>query len=150
MIIPQSMAYAMIAGLPTYYGLYAALTPLFVYALFGTSHQLAVGPVALASLLVEAGLSSVVDRNVEPEKYISYAITLSFFVGLIQLLMGTFRLGFIVSFLSHSILSGFTSGAAISIGLSQLKHIMGYDIHSSHSVAGTLESWGKHIDETHT
>lgn len=149
MLIPQSMAYAMIAGLPSEYGLYASLVPLYVYALLGSSRQLAVGPVALASLLVEAGVSDLVDSSIEPEKYIKYAVTLAFLVGLIQLAMGITQSGWVVSFLSHSILSGFTSAAAITIGLSQLKHIVGYKIEKSHSIIPTLSDAINGASEIH-
>ena len=106
LLIPQGMAYALIAGLPPIYGLYAALTPQIVYAFLGTSRQLAVGPVAMDSLLVAAGLSAL--AIVEPSQYIQMAILLALLMGAIQLLLGLFRMGFIVSFLSKPVISGFT------------------------------------------
>lgn len=132
MLIPQGMAYAMIAGLPPIYGLYASTLPLIIYALLGTSRQLAVGPVAMVSLLTAAGVGSLAAGGTET--YIALAIALALFVGLIQFLLGAFRLGFLVNFLSHPVISGFTSAAALIIGLSQLKHLLGVDIARSHHV----------------
>lgn len=126
MLIPQGMAYALIAGLPPVYGLYAALVPLVVYALFGTSRQLAVGPVAIVSLLVAAGVAPIAGSD--PDTYISLALLLTLMVGVIQFLLGLARFGFLVSFLSRPVLSGFSSAAALIIGLSQLKHLLGIDI----------------------
>lgn len=125
-LIPQGMAYAMIAGLPPVYGLYASLMPLLVYSLLGTSRQLAMGPVAMDSLLVAAGLGVLAVSGVD--EYIALAILLTFMVGTIQLLLGIFRMGFLVNFLSKPVISGFTSAAAIIITFSQLKHLLGTDI----------------------
>lgn len=130
MLIPQGMAYAMLAGLPPVIGLYAATIPLIVYALFGTSRQLAVGPVAMVSLLVFAGVSTLAEPGTD--EYISLVLLLMFMIGFIQFLMGVLRLGFLVNFLSHAVISGFTSAAAIMIGLSQLKHLLGIQIESDH------------------
>lgn len=132
MLIPQGMAYAMIAGLPPIYGLYASTIPLIIYALFGTSRQLAVGPVAMVSLLTAAGIGNIAEGGTET--YIALAILLAFMVGSIQFLLGAFRLGFLVNFLSHPVISGFTSAAALIIGLSQLKHLLGVDIPRTHHV----------------
>ena len=132
MLIPQGMAYAMIAGLPPIYGLYASLVPIVVYALLGTSRQLAVGPVAMVSLLTASSVSVIAESGTD--QYILLAITLAFMVGAIQFLLGLFRLGFLVNFLSHPVISGFTSAAALIIGFSQLKHLMGVDIPRSHHV----------------
>ncbi|MCG8330079.1 MAG: solute carrier family 26 protein [Chitinophagales bacterium] len=132
MLIPQGMAYAMIAGLPPIYGLYASTIPLILYAIFGTSRQLAVGPVAMVSLLTAAGIGAMAEAG--SDTYIALAIALALFVGLIQFLLGVFRLGFLVNFLSHPVISGFTSAAALIIGLSQLKHLLGVDIARSHHV----------------
>ena len=106
LLIPQGMAYALIAGLPPIYGLYAALTPQIIYAFLGTSRQLAVGPVAMDSLLVAAGLGalSIVDSN----QYIQMAILLALTIGAIQFLLGLLKMGFIVNFLSKPVISGFT------------------------------------------
>ncbi|MFZ5817625.1 MAG: SulP family inorganic anion transporter [Bacillota bacterium] len=126
MLVPQGMAYALLAGLPPVIGLYAVTIPLIVYALLGTSRQLAVGPVAMMSLLTLAGVS----RLAEPmsDRYIAYVLLLSLMVGVIQFLLGFLRLGFIVNFLSHAVISGFTSAAAIVIGLSQIGHLLGVKI----------------------
>ncbi len=132
MLIPQGMAYAMIAGLPPIYGLYASTIPLIIYAFLGTSRQLAVGPVAMVSLLTATGIGALAQGGTEI--YIGLAIALAFFVGAIQFLLGIFRLGFLVNFLSHPVISGFTSAAALIIGLSQLKHLLGVDISRTHHV----------------
>ena len=126
MLIPQGMAYALLAGLPPQYGLYTAIVPLIVYAIFGTSRQLAVGPVAMVSLMTLEAIAPFAE--VGSAAYISLAITLALMVGLIQFVLGIFRLGFLVNFLSHPVISGFTSAAAIIIGLSQLKHILGINL----------------------
>lgn len=132
MLIPQGMAYAMIAGLPPVYGLYAAMIPQVIYALFGTSRQLAVGPVAMDSLLVAAGLSSI--AAIGSENYIALALLLSLMMGVVQLAFGVFRLGFLVNFLSKPVISGFTSAAALIIGLNQLKHVLGVNIERNNDI----------------
>lgn len=126
MLIPQGMAYSMLAGLPPIYGLYAVTIPLIVYALLGTSRQLAVGPVAMVSLLISAGVGQLAQSGTE--QYIALAILLAFMVGVIQLSMGVFRLGFLVNFLSHPVIAGFTSAAALIIGFSQFKHLLGIKV----------------------
>ncbi|MEX2530707.1 MAG: solute carrier family 26 protein [Gemmatimonadota bacterium] len=136
MLIPQGMAYALIAGMPPIYGLYASLAPLAVYALLGTSRQLAVGPVAIVSLLVAAGVAPLAQGD--PERYIQLALLLALMVGGIQLLMGVFRFGFLTNFLSHPVLAGFTSAAAIVIGMSQLRHLLGMNLPGSHHVHEVL------------
>jgi SulP family sulfate permease len=128
-LIPQGMAYAMVAGLPPVYGLYASIFPVLVYLFLGTSKQLAVGPVAMDSLLVAAGLGTLAITGVE--NYIAMAIFLAFLVGAIQLLLGLFRMGFLVNFLSRPVISGFTSAAALIIMFSQLKHLLGTEIEKS-------------------
>ena len=132
MLIPQGMAYAMIAGLPPVYGLYAALFPQLIYALMGTSRQLAVGPVAMDSLLVAAGLGALSLNTTEA--YIALATFLALFMGGIQLLLGSLKLGFLVNFLSKPVISGFTSAAAIIIALSQLNHLLGIDLPRSNKL----------------
>ncbi len=145
MLIPQGMAYAMIAGLPPIYGLYAALIPIVMYAIFGTSRQLAVGPVALVSLLVATGVGAI--EGLDPEGYILMAITLSFMVGITQFLMGAFRMGFLVNFLSHPVITGFTAAAALIIGLSQLKHLLGIEISRSSFIHEILIEAGRNISD---
>jgi len=130
MLIPQGMAYSMLAGLPPIYGLYAATIPLIIYALLGTSRQLAVGPVAMVSLLISSGIGAIAETGTT--EFIALAILLAFMVGVIQFLMGVFRLGFLVNFLAHPVIAGFTSAAAIIIGFSQLKHILGIKIPRGH------------------
>ncbi len=146
MLIPQGMAYSMLAGLPPIHGLYAVTIPLVLYALFGTSRQLAVGPVAMVSLLTAAGIGALKPDN--PETYLLMALTLAFMVGAVQFLMGAFRLGFLVNFLSHPVISGFTSAAAIIIGLSQLKHLLGIKIPNSEHAYEIVGSVAQHIGET--
>lgn len=126
MLIPQGMAYAILAGLPPVYGLYASIIPLVIYALFGTSRQLAVGPVAMVSLLVVAGVGEFAE--VGSARFIQLAILTALGVGLVQFLMGLFRMGFLVNFLSHPVLSGFTSAAALIIGASQIKNLTGLEL----------------------
>lgn len=128
-LIPQAMAYAMIAGLPPVYGLYASVFPLLVYAFLGTSRQLSIGPVAMDSLLVAAGLGALSLTGIED--YIVMALFLAFLVGSIQLALGLFRMGFLVNFLSKPVISGFTSGAALIIIFSQIKHLLGATIENS-------------------
>lgn len=143
MLIPQGMAYAMLAGLPPIYGLYAALVPQLVYALTGTSRQLGVGPVAMDSLLVAVVVGQLAQTGTAD--YLSMAILLAFLVGLIQLLFGVLRLGFLVNFLSLPVISGFTSAAALIIGFSQLKYLMGVDLGRSqylHEILGQAVQHG--------
>jgi len=132
MLIPQGMAYAMLAGLPPIFGLYAAFVPQLVYAFTGTSRQLAVGPVAMDSLLVAAGLSVLSISRIED--YISMAVFLALFMGGIQLLLGLLRMGFLVQLLSKPVISGFTSAAAIIIGMSQFKHLLGVQVPSNNQL----------------
>mmetsp|Transcript_2940 Transcript_2940/g.4266 ORF Transcript_2940/g.4266 Transcript_2940/m.4266 type:complete len:720 (-) Transcript_2940:240-2399(-) len=153
MIVPQSMSYAKLAGLPVEYGLYSSLVPVYAYALFGTSRQLAVGPVALISLLLNSGLSLIMSNaGMTPENTENYyeiygtlAIQTSFLVGVCYILMGVFRLGFITIFLSHAVVSGFTSAAAIIIGTSQLKYLFGYSIPSDKTLHKMLYNIFKDI-----
>lgn len=126
MLVPQGMAYALLAGLPPQTGLYASILPLILYGIFGSSRVLAVGPVAIVSLLAAAGIGPLVDAGVG--SYVQLALTLALLVGVIQAVMGLVRLGFLVNFMSHPVLAGFTSAAALVIGFSQLKHLLGIDI----------------------
>ena len=145
MLIPQGMAYAMIAGLPPVYGLYAATVPLIIYGLLGTSRQLAVGPVAMASLLTAAGIGTLAESGTDT--YILLAFTLAFMVGVIRLLLGVLKLGFLVNFLSRPVITGFTSAAALIIGLSQLKHLLGVDLSRSLYVHKILLDAFRHFGE---
>jgi SulP family sulfate permease len=147
MLIPQGMAYAMIAGLPPIYGLYASFIPQIIYAFFGTSRQLSVAPVAMISLLIGAGVSQLAE--VGSAEYISLAILLALMVGALQLLFGLFRMGFLVNFLSQPVISGYTSAAAIIIGLSQLKHMLGVNMPSSNLIHEIIGATTTHISGTH-
>ena len=138
MLIPQGMAYAMIAGLPPAYGLYAAIVPQLVYALFGSSRQLSVGPVAMDSLLVATSISTIAVTGTE--HYIALATLLSLLMGAIQVFFGFIRLGFLVNFLSKPVISGFTSAAALIIGFHQLKHILGLEIPQGSSIFTTTRN----------
>ncbi|MEX1056474.1 MAG: sulfate permease, partial [Natronospirillum sp.] len=133
MLIPQAMSYAMLAGLPPSMGLYAAVVPLIVYALLGTSRQLAVGPVAMVALLVASGVGAIAE--VGSAHYIALAVLLTLMVGGIQLGMGVFRLGFLTNFMSHPVISGFTSAAALIIAFSQLQHIVGLSLPRTENIA---------------
>ncbi len=144
-LIPQGMAYALIAGLPPIYGLYAALVPQIVYAVLGTSRQLAVGPVAIDSLIVASSLGIMAFSN--PEEYILMAISLAFIVGSFQLIMASFKLSFIVTFLSKPIISGFVSAIAIIIGFSQLKFLFGISISESNLIKDVLLNVINSIDK---
>ncbi len=133
MLIPQAMAYAMLAGLPPEVGLYASILPLLLYSVLGTSNALAVGPVAMVSLLVVSGVGELAAPG-SPE-FISLCLTLALLVGALQILMAAFRMGFLVNFISHPVLTGFTSAAAVVIAVSQLKHLMGV------SIPGGTQPW---------
>ena len=145
MLIPQGMAYAMIAGLPPVFGLYAALIPQVIYVIMGTSKQLAVGPVAMDSLLVASGLGALSLSGIE--EYVTMAIFLSLFVGIIQFILGFLKFGFVVNFLSKPVISGFTSGAALIIGMSQLKHLFGIEIASNNNPYQLLFNVFQHLKE---
>jgi len=127
MLVPQSLAYAMLAGLPPEVGLYASMLPLVVYALFGTSRTLAVGPVAVVSLLTAAAVGKVAAAG-SPE-YVAAAVTLAFLSGLILLGMGFLQMGFLANFLAHPVISGFITASGILIAASQLQHILGIKAH---------------------
>ena len=144
MLVPQSMAYAMLGGLPPQVGIYASIVPLFIYGLLGSSRVLAVGPVAIVSLLVATGIGQF-----EPQttgEMLQLAITLALLVGLIQVGMGVVRAGFLVNFLSHPVLAGFINAAAIVIGLSQIKHVMGISVprqeHTHETILQLIENVG--------
>lgn len=147
MLIPQGMAYAMIAGLPPIFGLYAAFIPQLIYALMGTSGKLGVGPVAMDSLLVASGLGALSLSGID--QYIQMAVFLALFMGGIQVFMGLLKMGFLVNFLSKPVISGFTSAAAIIIGLSQLKHLLGTEIARSNQLQHLLYNAFLTLDEIH-
>ncbi|MBT8121059.1 MAG: sulfate permease [Gammaproteobacteria bacterium] len=139
-LVPQSMAYAQLAGLPPYYGLYASFLPGIIAALFGSSRQLATGPVAVVSLMTASALEPIAGAN--QELYIAYAIMLALMVGIFQMSLGLLRLGVLVNFLSHPVVIGFTNAAAIIIGTSQLGKLFGVSVekadHTYETVFNTL------------
>ena len=128
-LVPQSMAYAQLAGLPPYYGLYASFLPGIIAALFGSSRQLATGPVAVVSLMTASALEPIAGGS--PELYVAYAIMLAFMVGIFQMALGLLRLGVLVNFLSHPVVIGFTNAAAIIIGTSQLGKLFGVTVETA-------------------
>jgi SulP family sulfate permease len=144
-LIPQSMAYAQLAGLPAYYGLYAAFLPGIIAAMWGSSAQLATGPVAVVSLLTASALAPLAATG--SERFVALAIMLALLVGLIQLLLGLFKLGVVVNFLSHPVIVGFTNAAAIIIGLSQLNKLLGVSMgrseHFANDILGVLQQIGE-------
>lgn len=131
MLIPQSLAYAMLAGLPPIMGLYASILPLFAYAIFGTSRTLAVGPVAVVSLMTASAAGAIAVPG--SAEYIEAAITLAFISGIMLAAMGFLRLGFLANLLSHPVISGFITASGILIATSQLRHVLG--------IAGGGETW---------
>lgn len=147
MLIPQGMAYALIAGLPPVYGLYASIVPQIIYAILGTSRQLSVGPVAMDSLLVAAGVSVLAVEGTDV--YIGFAILLAFFMGISQLLLGVLKMGFITNLLSKPVISGFTSAAALIIGLNQLKYLLGIEVEKSNKIYEIVWNAINQIDGTH-
>ncbi len=146
MLVPQGMAYAMLAGLPPQIGLYASILPVLVYALLGSSRALAVGPVAIASIMTASALGSVAANG--SENYLAAALVLAAANGVILLAMGVARLGVLVNFLSHPVISGFTSAAAIVIALSQVRHLLGIDLPRGESFSETLLHVVQHLGET--
>ncbi len=146
LLIPQGMAYAMLAGLPPQVGLYASIVPQIIYAFLGTSRMLSVAPVAVDSLMVAATVSVLAKENT-PE-YLGLALTLALLVGILEILMGVFRLGFLVNFLSQAVISGFISAAAIIIGCSQVKHLFGLKIPQTESFLQLVGYLGEKIGAT--
>lgn len=144
MLIPQSLAYALLAGLPPEAGLYASIAPIILYALFGTSKALAVGPVAVVSLLTASAVGQVAEQGTAG--YAVAALTLAFLSGGFLLLMGVFRLGFLANFLSHPVIAGFITASGILIATSQLKHILGVS-GQGHTLPEMLSSLAAHLGE---
>lgn len=145
MLIPQSLAYAMLAGLPPEIGLYASILPLIAYALFGTSRALAVGPVAVVSLMTAAAAGSIAPQG-SPE-YLVAAISLAVLSGLILIVMGFLRLGFLANLLSHPVISGFITASGLIIATSQLKSILGVSA-AGEAMPELLSSLASHIGDT--
>jgi SulP family sulfate permease len=144
MLIPQSLAYALLAGLPPEVGLYASIAPLVIYAIFGTSRTLAVGPVAVASLMTAAAVGNLAQHGT-PE-YIGAAIVLAFLSGAMLTVMGLLRLGFLANFLSHPVISGFITASAIIIAAGQIKSLTGIPV-SGHNLLEQIEAIVAHIGQ---
>jgi SulP family sulfate permease len=145
MLIPQSLAYALLAGLPPEAGLYASILPIVLYAVFGTSRALAVGPVAVVSLMTAAALANIADQGTMG--YAVAALTLAFLSGAILLAMGIFKLGFLANFLSHPVIAGFITASGVIIAASQIKHILGINA-SGENLFELVHSIFTHLDET--
>lgn len=145
MLIPQSLAYALLAGLPPEAGIYASIAPIILYAIFGTSRALAVGPVAVVSLLTASAVGQVADAGTAG--YAIAALTLAFLSGVFLVLLGVLRLGFLANFLSHPVIAGFITASGILIAFSQLKHLLGVSAHG-HTLPELLMSIGAHLGET--
>ena len=146
-VIPQGLAYAMIAGLPPIYGLYAALIPQLIHGMMGTSRHPAVGPVALDSLVVAIALGALSLSGIG--EVIAAAVFLATMVGILQLLMGLLQMGVLANYLSRPVISGFTSAAAIIIGLSQVEHLLGLQIESSNQIQKMILSVLQNFNESH-
>ncbi len=146
MLIPQSLAYALLAGLPPQAGLYASILPLVAYALFGTSRTLAVGPVAVVSLMTAVAVGQVAEAG--SMGYATAAASLAFLSGVFLIVMGALRLGFLANFLSHPVISGFITASGILIALSQLKHVLGVQA-NGHTVAELVISLLDVARDTH-
>ena len=145
MLIPQSLAYALLAGLPAEMGLYASILPLVAYAIFGTSRALAVGPVAVVSLMTAAAIANL--GLTDPAQIALAAGTLAFLSGAMLTVMGVLRLGFIANFLSHPVIAGFITASGILIAASQLKHILGIDMHG-HTLVELARTFVAGVGET--
>ena len=145
MLIPQSLAYALLAGLPPEAGIYASIVPIIFYAIFGTSRALAVGPVAVVSLMTAAAIGQIAETGTMG--YALAALTLAFLSGAILLVMGVFRLGFLANFLSHPVIAGFITASGILIAASQLKHILGVSA-EGHSLVEVVWTLLQHLGDT--
>ena len=146
LLVPQSLAYALLAGLPPETGLYASIVPLVAYAVFGSSKTLSVGPVAVASLMTAAAVGDIVASGLADAT--TAAITLALLGGVMLMLLGCLRMGFIANFLSHSVISGFISASGILIACSQLKHLLGISMHGD-SLPELLSTLGSQIAVVH-
>lgn len=146
-LVPQSMAYAQLAGLPAYYGLYAAFLPVIVAAMWGSSNQLGTGPVAVASLLTASSLAPLASPG--SAQFVALAIALALLVGIVQLTLGVFKLGVIVNFLSHPVIVGFTNAAAMIIGLSQVNKLIGVPIGRSEHFIEDIWGVARQVGDTH-
>ncbi|MFZ4453865.1 SulP family inorganic anion transporter [Salibacterium aidingense] len=147
MLVPQGMAYALLAGLPPVMGLYTATIPLIIYALFGSSRQLAVGPVAMSSILIFSGVSLYAEP--ESSEYITLVLLLTLMVGVMQFLLGAVNAGALIKFISQNVISGFTSAVAITIGLSQLGNFFGIDMANQNRLVPLVVSLFRNIADIH-
>ena len=145
MLIPQSLAYALLAGLPPEAGIYASIVPILLYAVFGTSRALAVGPVAVVSLMTAAAVGQVAQQGTAG--YAAAALTLALLSGAMLVLMGVLRLGFVANFLSHPVIAGFITASGILIAISQLKHILGVPA-EGHTLPQMLAALWAHLGQT--
>jgi SulP family sulfate permease len=145
--IPQSLAYAQLAGVPAYYGLYAALLPTIVGAMFGSCRQLSTGPVAMTSLLTAASVAPLAAHG--RDIFYSYVILLALISGLFQIAFGVMRVGVLLNFLSHPVLMGFINAAALIIGLSQLPALLGMSVQNSEHFLLDIGQVVAHIDSLH-
>ncbi|WP_299652765.1 sulfate permease [uncultured Jannaschia sp.] len=145
MLIPQSLAYALLAGMPPEAGIYASIAPIVLYAVFGTSRALAVGPVAVVSLMTAAAVGNVAASGTAG--YVAAALTLAFLSGALLLALGLFRLGFLANFLSHPVIAGFITASGILIAASQLRHILGIQ-GEGHTLIEILAGMFTHLGET--
>ncbi|UOA15715.1 MULTISPECIES: SulP family inorganic anion transporter [Sulfitobacter] len=144
MLIPQSLAYALLAGMPPEAGIYASIAPIVLYAIFGTSRALAVGPVAVVSLMTAAAVGNIAEAGTAG--YVTAALTLAFLSGAMLLALGLFRLGFLANFLSHPVIAGFITASGILIAASQLRHILGVE-GEGHTLVDILASLWAHLGE---
>src|SRR5690554_3282519 len=145
MLSPQSRAYALLAGLPAQVGLYASILPLVVYALFGTSRTLSVGPVAVVSLMTAAALAPLAE--IGTSAYLAGAVLIAVMSGLMLTIMGVIKLGFLANFLSHPVISGFITASGIVIATSQLKHLFGVQS-SGHNLLDIGRSLAESLNDT--
>ena len=144
MLVPQSLAYALLAGLPAEAGLYASIVPIMLYSVFGSSRVLAVGPVAVVSLMTAAAIGNIAEQGTMG--YAAAALSLAFLSGGMLLLLGVFRLGFLANFLSHPVIAGFITASGVIIAASQFKHILGVDAHG-HNLFQLVQSLWAHVTE---
>src|SRR5262249_40767968 len=144
-IVPQSMAYATIGGLPPIVGLYASVVPVLVYVIFGQSPQLSVGPLATISIIAAVSLAKLAPAG--SSQYVAYAATLAVMVGVLHIALGLGRLGFLVRFISEPVMTGFIAGIGVVIISSQLAPLFGYSVPTESRVYDTLYQWASHLDE---
>lgn len=148
MLVPQGMAYGLLAGLPPIYGLYASLLSLVLYAVFGTSRALSVGPAAIVSMLVAAGIHRI-GSGLSPAESVSIAVSIALVAGLMQLVLGLFRMGVLINFLSNPVIAGFASAAAFIIAFSQLKNLLGVPLDRSNNIFVLARDAAQQLSQVH-